>query len=570
MKIISFIILSISLSLNCLGQNFQLKLVGTNESENKIVDSLSYTSNHFDLKSITDEIAVLSEKLSRQGYLENQFQEKTKVNDSCYSVKFNLGKKLKWIHIYIGKTNLLQQFTNNSKNKTNQNKDFLILPFTDVERFLLKTTQKLEQNGYAFAKLQLINFKIIDDALYSELQTEIDAPRKIKSIVVQFPHTDKKNSFPSGHLAQINRKYRNLTFNKKNVSEIYEDFQKFRFVGQIKYPEILFTKDTTKVFVYLKEKQSNTFDGFIGFTNNNTNKIRFNGYLDVSLENTLKVGEQFSLFWKSDGNNQKTFRAGIEIPYIFKSPFSLKAKLNIFKQDSIFQNTKTEINLGYYIDYNTRVFVGYQATESSDIQNTNSKFISDYKNSFITSNLDYTKFDIQNSNFPIKTKLAINIGFGNRSTNTSNLASGKIQQLYLDLQAMHNLYINPKNCLNINYHNYFLKSDAYIINELYRFGGINTIRGFAENVFQADWMTSIQTEYRYIISPSLYLHSILDYCYFEDKSLNIKEQLSGIGIGLGLNTKTGLFKFAFANGITKKDTVKLNNSIIHMSYSIRF
>ncbi|WP_232758726.1 hypothetical protein [Flavobacterium sp. ALD4] len=46
----------------------------------------------------------------------------------------------------------------------------------------------------------------------------------------------------------------------------------------------------------MEKRKSNTFDGFIGFNNNENKKITFNGYLDVTLENTLQVGEQFSLY----------------------------------------------------------------------------------------------------------------------------------------------------------------------------------------------------------------------------------------------------------------------------------
>lgn len=590
LKILVLILVFSSLCFNCNAQNIELKLSGINESENKTLDSLNYTKNHLNIKSIQDEITSTSEKLSKQGYLENQILEKTKLNDSSYFGKFSLGKKTKFIHIYIGKTKLLNPTNTNQVKNTNSKQvqvendiniikkaikweaenDTIKIPFTEVELFLSKSIQKLEQQGYAFAKLQLINSKINNDTLYSELQINLNTPRKLNSIVIKYANPDKKNSFPEGHLAQLDRKYRNRTFNKNSITAIYEDFEKFRFVNQVKYPEILFTKDTTKVFVYLKERKSNTFDGFIGFTNNENNKIRFNGYLDVTLENTLKVGEQFSLYWKSDGNNQKTFNTSIEIPYLFKSPMSLKAKLGIFKQDSIFQNTKTEINLGYYVDYNTRIFIGYQSTESSDIQNANNTTISEYKNSFLSSNLEYLKFDTQNSNFPIKSQLSINFGIGKRTTSELAVSSGAIKQFYVDLQAMHNLYLNPKNCININYHNYFLKSDTYIINELFRFGGIRSIRGFAENIFQANFMTSLQTEYRYIISPNLYFHSILDYCYFQDKSVTQKENLTGIGLGVGLNTKTGVLKFAFANGINKNEAVKLNSSIIHINYNIYF
>ncbi len=576
-------------TLNCSSQNFQLKLTGVSEYENKVLDSLNYLKNHKNIKSINDEIAATTDKLLKIGYIENQLIENKKGNDSIYIAKFSLGERLNSIHIYIGKntfsTPKTSRFSKVEEKKTkrdfnnttirnliglDEKKDTLVLPFTEVETFLNKSMQKLEQQGFAFARLKLDNIKKNNKIIYSELKFELNNPRELNSIIVKYTDNNKKNSFPKGHLAQINRKYRNSTFNKNVVHNIYEDFEKFRFVSQVKYPEILFTKDSTKTYVYLDKRKSNVFDGIIGFSNTKNNKIRFNGYLDLTLENTLKAGEQFSLYWKSDGNNQKTFTTGIQIPYLFKSPFGLKASINIFKQDSVFQNTKTGIDLGYYIDYNTRIYLGYQATESSDIQNSNNKTLSDYKNSYITSNFDFLKFDTNNSNFPIKSKLSISLGIGERTTNELAFSPGVVKQKYINIQAMHNFYLNPKNGININYHNYLLKSDTYIINELFRFGGINSIRGFSENNFQANFMTSIQSEYRYILSSSLYLHSILDYCYFKDNSLNNKGNLVGIGLGLGLNTKTGLLKFAFANSINKNQAVKSFNTIIHISYNVEF
>jgi hypothetical protein len=322
--------------------------------------------------------------------------------------------------------------------------------------------------------------------------------------------------------------------------------------------------------VYLDKRKSNTFDGYIGFANNENNKIRFNGYLDVTLENTLRAGEQFSLYWKSDDNDQKTFMTGIELPYLFKSPLSLKAQIHIFKQDSTFQNTKKAIDLGYFIDYNTRIYLGYQSTESSDIQNKNSKTLSDYTNSYLTSKLEYSKLNTTNSNFLEKSSLFITTGFGKRITNDSPETIGTNKQFYIKLDVLHNFYLNQKNCININSRTNFLKSETYIINELFRFGGSNSIRGFAENSLQANFLSAIQTEYRYVASPSLYIHSIMDYGFYQDDSAKNKGDLIGLGLGIGLHTKNGLLKIAFANGIFNNQEVKFYNTFIHINYNIKF
>lgn len=564
---------------SCYAQDFHLKIIGDSSVENKVIDSLKYNSNHKNAKSVLDELNNVSEALAKIGYIENQLLENTKINDSSFTAKMSLGERLKSIHIYIGRK-ILSPTDNyrdskgegeeTLKNILESKKDTLTLNYTQIESFLNTTLKKLEQKGFAFAKLKLINIHKQNQMLFAELQFESSQQRRLNSIVIKYAENNKKNSFPEGHLTQINRKYHNNTFNQDVVKKIHDDFEKFGFVNQVKYPEILFTKDTTKVYVYLEKRKSNTFDGFIGFANNDNNKLTFNGYLDLVLENTLKVGEQFSLYWKSDGDNQKTFKASIEIPYLFKSPISLKAQINLFKQDSIFQNTKTSLDLGYLFDYNTRFYLGYQSTESSDIQNTNSTTISDYNNSFITGNIEYSKFDYSNSTFPKKSNLSLIIGTGKRATNDLPETVATSKQFYLSLKVMHNFFLNKKNCININYQNYYLKSDSYIVNELYRFGGINSIRGFAENSLQASFLNAISTEYRYILSPELFINSILDYAYFQDNSTDLKGTILGFGMGLGVQTKNGLLRLAIANGSTKNQQIKFYNTIITICYNVKF
>ncbi|HSN47330.1 MAG TPA: hypothetical protein VLR29_01085, partial [Flavobacterium sp.] len=254
----------------------------------------------------------------------------------------------------------------------------------------------------------------------------------------------------------------------------------------------------------------------------------------------------------------------------FKSPVGLKAQIYIFKQDSIFQNTKTAIDLGYLVNYNTRIYLGYQSTESSDIQTTNSNSISDYNNAFLTSNLEYTKLDSENATFPKKTALSLTMGLGKRTTNQFTETIGSNKQTFININAMHNFYLNKKNSININYQNYFLKSDSYIINELYRFGGIRSIRGFAENSLQANFITALISEYRHILSRELFLHSVLDYGYYQDNSTNTQGNLLGFGFGMGLQTKNGLLQLIVANGVTENQEIKFSATNINVSLTVKF
>jgi hypothetical protein len=315
----------------------------------------------------------------------------------------------------------------------------------------------------------------------------------------------------------------------------------------------------------MEKAKANNFDGFIGFSNDENKKVIFNGYLDLTLNNALNSGEKLALYWKSNGKDQKTFNLGVEIPYIFKSPIGLKTQLNIFKQDSTFQNTQTAIDFGYYFNYNTRLYLGYQSAESSDIKNVNTSSLSDYKNKFYTSNFEFINYKNDDFLFPEKSNFNIKIGTGRRDSKFQNNS-----QFFGSINLKHNFYLNNKNVINIKSQHFYLQSDEYIINELYRFGGINSIRGFNENTLQGNMFSSILTEYRYVISPSIYVHSIIDYAYFQDKTTNLKGNLLGLGFGFGVLTKNGLLNLVYANGSTKDQAIKLSNSIVQISLKANF
>ncbi|MDR6846342.1 hypothetical protein [Flavobacterium granuli] len=551
--------------LTSISQTFHLKIVGKTTTETSIIDSTIYTTKHQNTKQLIEEINSTRKKLSKNGYIENKILENKKKNDSSYTTTISLENKIKNIHIYIGIKKDLKLY---DLFKTNQ--DSIILPYSQIESFLKQTTQNLEQNGFAFAKVKLINIQKKEQTIYADLSIDTGNKRTINTIELKYTNQQHKNLLPKGAEKQINKKYKNSIFSQKTIKQLHEDFEKFEFINQIKYPEILFTKDTTKVFIYLEKRKANVFDGYLGFNNTEDKKIQFNGYLDLTLINTLHKGEELSIYWKNDGNDQKIFNTNLTAPYLFKSQIGIKAQLNIFKQDSIFQNTKTTLQLGYSIDYNKRFYIGYESTESSDIQNSNNQNLSDYKNSFYTTTIDFKKNSTKYNLFPIKSFLNITIGTGNRNTST-NLS---LKQNFVNFNIMNDFYINEKNAINIKSQNYYLKSQNYLTNELFRFGGINSIRGFAENSLQGNLIISLMTEYRYLISSNFYFNSILDYSYYEDPTVvikeNKKEKLLGIGVGLGARTINGLLKFAITNGKTKNEELKFYNTNITISYNVKF
>lgn len=564
-KLLNILIFIIGLS--CHAQNFYLEIKGTNPNENKTIDSTNYTTKHNNIKSLLEETEKTSKILLKKGYLDHKITETSKLNDSTYLYIISLKNKTKNIHIYIGRNN---SFFSSSEIQN----DSVIIPYEETEEYLNQKIIDAEKRGFALSKIKLENIQRKNSTIYADLNFKSEKKRTVNSIILNYTNNSGKDFFPKGHLKQLNKKYINKTFNQEITKQLYDDINSYEFISQTKYPEILFTTDSTKIYTYIEKRRANNFDGYIGFSNDENKKVNLNGYLDITLQNILHSGEKFSLYWKSDGNQQKTFDTKLEIPYIFQTPLGIKTQLNIFKQDSTFQNTKTAIDLGYYLNYNSKIYLGYQSTESSDIQNTNNLSISDFKNSYITSTLEYKKSDNNNNLFPKKAFANFITGYGKRDTNNDPETAESSKQFYTSLNISYNFELNEKNFININSQNFYLKSKNYISNELQRFGGINSIRGFLENSLQSNFNSLILTEYRYVLSKNLFIHSVTDYGLYQDLTSTLNKnkikKLIGIGAGTAIQTKNGLLKIILTNGGENIKDLELYNTIINICYNVKF
>ena len=535
-------------------QQFYLKIEGNSSNENKIIDSIGYIKTHKEIKNLLETQNTFNQKLLKIGYLENELLETKKTNDSSFTFKYSLGS-----------------LTRNIKIKTdNLSKDVKeILKLTASEIILLSNTENyineklniLEKKGFAQSKIKLDNFNRTNNLFQADLIIELNQVRKINNLEFQ-----GYSQFPVGIKKVFLRKYRSKPFNKSIIKKIHSDFNSLPFVTQVKYPEVLLTIDSTKVYLYLEKRKNNSFDGFLGFGNNEeTQKLQFNGYLDLNLYNNLNSGERFNLYWKNDGNKQSTFNVNLDLAYIFKSPMALKSNLKIFKQDTIFQNSSFDFDLGYMINYNTKVFIGYKDNVSEAIQKTPSSFVKDLKSTFNTVSFEHKKIDFDDSLFPDKFSIFTKFGIGNRTA-----SSIKTNQFFAQFQFQKLLELNKKNYIHLKNDTYFLQSNDYFTNELYRFGGIQSIRGFNENSLQGNTFSGIFAEYRHIVSSNLYFYSITDFGYYQDKANNSEDQLYGLGFGFGLLSNGGLFNLVYANGNTGSQTIKLSNSIVQISFKTYF
>lgn len=546
--------------LNLYSQSLHLLAEGNSEKETQIIDSLYYSKTFEDFATLREEVDLIKKSLTNQGYIENELLDLKKQNDSSYLASYNLKKQYKTIRLYFDNSinpKILKLVS------TDINENYVEIAIEKLEATLKLLNSEFSNQGDPFSTLQLINIKKQDDdKLFADLVvTENLKKRTIDSIIVK-----GYEKFPKSFVKRYLKIKSKQAFNLKTIKEKTAELENLVFASQIKEPEVLFTKDSTLLYIYVEKQKSNAFDGFLGFgTNTETNKIEFNGYLNLNLLNNLNYGESFRLIYKSDASEQKTFDVNAQLPYLFGSPLGIELGLNIFKKDSTFVTVSQSAKLQYQINSKNVVTAGIDTSTSTYLLDNTSLFVDDYKSSFYTLNYIFTKRQRYDRLFPINFRFNLSSGIGNRTYEGTDESQTKF-----GLETYKIFTLNERNSAFIRLTCSVLNSGGYFENELLRFGGINSIRGFEENSLTANLFSVINTEYRYKVNTSLYVHSVIDVAYFENQLVNAKGKLYGFGFGFGLLTKSGLFKFNYSNGKTENQTFKFSDSKIHLSLTASF
>jgi len=508
------------------------------------------------------EIDSMQLRLFQIGYIENAFDKIRKQNDSTFLASFSLKNKFETIYIYYNDKlvpkSILQEVSADVFDT------YFILPFHKIETAMNTLNSKISDLGFPFSEIQLQNIIVKNS---NTLEASLVSSEKTKKRSIDKIILKGYEKFPKSYLRHYLKIKPKRTFNLTEVKNKTQALNELRFAGQIKEPEVLFTKDSTILYLYIEKTKSNSFDGFLGFgTNEETNKIDFDGYLDLKLNNNLNFGETFNLTYKSDENEQKTFNVQLNLPYLFNSPLGVELGLNIFKKDSSFTTVNQNAKLFYQINPQTNVFFGVNSTKSNNLLSAENTItdIQDYNSNIYNVRFVYKK--LQN-NILFNTNLLFDLELGNGTRDFLNNSENQTRFLF---NAFKIFNFNPKNSIYLRLNGSGLFSNTFLENELFRFGGINSIRGFEENSIVASFYGLINTEYRYQLSRAIYIHSIIDFAYLENKLLIQKEKLYGFGFGFGLLTKAGLLKFNYANGKTENQKFKFSNSKIHLSLTAVF
>lgn len=523
-------------------QNLSLKITSKDSLESQFLKKIVFNKKHLTENAIYNETSLISQNLKQAGYFLNSIDSIIK-KDTTYTSYFFLGEKVDFAFIKIStnETPFIKHSIKDNVAKVN---------IESLPNFLSSISNKLEQSGKSFSEVRLKNIQFKKKSLFAELDINQSKKRTIDKVIIK-----GYDRFSKSHLKHFLNVKKGSIFNQQKVNNISSNINSLDFVSEIKPPEILFSKDSTLLYIYLKEQKTNSFDGLLNFASKeNGDGLLFNGHLDLKLNNILHTGEQFELLWRANGEERQEFKIATLMPYIFNSAFTPDLSFSIYKQDSSFLSTKFHSGITYNIKPKMTISLTYDSeTSENTLQNNINTTIRDFDNSFIGSLFTYQESN-NDTFFNDKFLIQLNPSFGSRNSN-----GNKTNQFKLNIEASYLWEPDNRNTVFIRNETGYLNSDSFIENELYRIGGANSIRGFNEQSIFTTQYSFINLEYRYLTSQNSYLYSITDFGRI--KTLNsVNKNLYGLGLGYLFKIKNSQVNIGYVIGKSPNQTFDLKQS----------
>ncbi len=481
--------------------------------------------------------------------------ERLKKKDSFnYEVKIESGSKIKFIKFsnIEGLSENFKEYIYNLLDSKGR------IEFEGSKKFLNNLSLFMSANGYPFSKINIVNVIQLDSNLISaDLYIELGQKRKIDKIVIK-----GYENFPIKFFKYFLNINKNVDLDLDNIRKKSANINNLLFVKNTKDPEVLFTDDSTIVYFYLKKTKKNSFDGFLGFNSDeNTSKLDLQGNLNLNVVNAFNSGEEINIRYVSENSEDKLFYSNLEVPYLLSSPISVGLTLNIFKKDSTFSTNSAGINL--HSEFRKIKFgLGYEKINSSAyIQNENTQDFDLRKlNFFISrSQIDYTNILYQK-----KLEFFYNYSQGEKtqgivtSHNTHELKLLKKFNFSEKLLNISSFYYSKMNSKNL------------VTNELFRFGGINSIRGFLEGSIYANEYFVTNFDLIFLLNKSTAIFSLFDFSKYNNINLNLDEKIYSAGLGIKTVSNQSTTTIFFASGNTWGKKLNIEDAKISISFKTFF
>jgi len=542
-----------------LGQENELILVTNDTIQNRIVSEIYYTKKHPQKKDVLDEINRILQQVKKRGFFTARIDSISKA-DKTFSAHIDLGKKTNKI-IIINKLKPEERTKLYGASHTSESAiDSIKIKTNEFDEFTNQLLKQIDKLGKSFSEISYINPIMKNDTLIIELTISDSSNRKIDKVIVR-----GYNAFPEKFISNyflINTK---TVFSKQKLKNVSTLTNRLDFIKENKAPEVLFKKDSTHLYLFFDKLGTSSFDGIVNFSSKENGKgLLLNGNLDLKLNNTFNSGEKFEIIWNKVSDEKTDFKINSYVPYLFNSKFSTTLEFNLYRQDSTFINTNFKFNTDYSINQRSHASVLYRSENSNYLLNTLNNEITSYSNYFI--GLGYQMKKLSTSKlYDFNKGVKLNLIVGKRKTSLES-----INQLKLHFSAFTNLQINNRSYLNIRNESGLLTSKNYLLNELFRIGGANSIRGYNEQSIYTNGYSYYNIEFRYSLDRSSYLYSITDVGAYKESTTKKIKKLLGIGAGYQFKINNNFVNLGYVISTNSRTNTKLNNSTLVVKWTSFF
>lgn len=520
-------------------QSVQLKITVLTHSDATDSLQIDYQKTHPTTQKALLEIDRISDRYKKLGYL-SLYTIPISKTPSFIETKIILGQQIQWVQLTLPTS-------------------VDTIPFVDLEKYLQNITLSLDKQGKSFSEVRLTDIRLQNKYMYARLNIQSSKVRYIDTFVLK-----GYERFPQSHLKPFLSSKRKKVFNSNTLKEISKYMSTLPFVKEIKPPEVLFTKDSTLLYLYLKQQQASSFDGIVNFASQESGGgLLFNGTLDLQLQNTFHQGESIQLYWNSIGNERQEFLINTSFPYIFNSPFQVDIDFNIYKQDSSFLNTSFSSKLLYKINTKHSVHAGFSSLRSNNTLALDQQNLNAFQSRFASFGYRFMTAH-PNAVYPYKSEVTIATLFGNRNIDNIHESQYKVE-----FNAAYLFDFSDRQALFVKNNTGYLVSDTYLTNEVYRIGGANSLRGFNEQTIFTPKYSFFNIEYRYLTAVDSYLYSITD-IGIADTIDNISESYLGIGAGYSFTMSNTRVNLGYVLGKTSQTQFNFNNSKLILSFRSTF
>ncbi|MES2556141.1 MAG: hypothetical protein V4604_08330 [Bacteroidota bacterium] len=437
-----------------------------------------------------------------------------------------------------------------------------------ISRMLDEIRTTLENNGHPFAKVGLNNLEIEGDRIKTTLVVEKNAEVRWVKIHVIGEKINISERFIANYLhLEVGE-----LFSQEVVNLVPLRLKQIIYLSETKPAELLFTEEGAELYLYLKSKPVSLFNGTVGLQQDPVKlTYQLTGDLRLKLQNTLKRGELFDLNWRSIQPGSPQLKIAMSYPYLFNTPFGIDGQFQLFKRDTTFLELKSTIGVNYFLSAGNTLKAFYRNGSSTLLGSTAGSGVfgsvksNQYGLSLTHQTLDYLPNPQRGFIWMVEGTTGQRTVTKDTIVTKSLLFGGKLQlETYLSLAKRHVVKLSSVS------ETFF--TDNIQQNELMRFGGNLSQRGFLEDELLSTTRTTATVEYRFILDRNSFLFAFFDQSWYE-RNLStsyLNDHPLGFGAGISFGTNIGIFSLTYALGQQQNNPILLRDSKIHFGYVAYF